>query len=184
MSDEVYNYVGKATIWVCVNNDKCKVAAIRAIATYDEIEQRSSTFLDKFNHRLEQVEKQMETKADKVMVDQLAVEAGSLEGKVTNLAMDMSKINQQIDTVRDESIEKSKRRTNIVVRGLPENTEKEDQDLASELFKDIGCQQVEITSTRRLGREEGDSKMRPLRVILKQQETKDEILRNCETDQN
>ena len=33
----------------------------------------------------------METKADKVMAGQLAVEAGSLEGKVTSPAMDMSK---------------------------------------------------------------------------------------------
>ena len=31
----------------------------------------------------------METKVDKVIVDQLAVEAGSLEGNVTSLAMDM-----------------------------------------------------------------------------------------------
>ena len=46
----------------------------------------------------------METKAVKVMVDQLAVEAGSLEGNV----MDMSKINQNIDMVRDESLKKIK----------------------------------------------------------------------------
>ena len=39
--------------------------------------------------------------------DQLAVEAGSLEGKVTSLALDMSK-NNKIDMVRDESLEKTK----------------------------------------------------------------------------
>ena len=101
----------------------------------------------------------METKADKVMVNQLTVEAGSLEGKVTNLAMDMSKINEKIYMVRDESLEKSKRAKHIVVRGLPENNEKEDQDLAREMFKDIGCHQIEITSTMRLGRKEGEPKM-------------------------
>ena len=90
------------------------------------------------------------------MVDQLAVEAGSLEGKVTSLAMDMSKIKIKIYMVRDVSLEKSKRKKNIVVRGLHENNEKEDQDLASELFKDIGCLQVEITSTMRLGRKESE----------------------------
>ena len=37
----------------------------------------------------------METKVDKVMVDELAVE-GSFEDKVTNLAMDMSKINKRL----------------------------------------------------------------------------------------
>ena len=47
MSEEVYDCVGKATIWVCVNNDKCKVAAISAIAMDVEIEQRCSTFLKK-----------------------------------------------------------------------------------------------------------------------------------------
>ena len=56
------------------------------------------------------------------MVDQLAVEAGSLEGKVTSLAMDMSKINQKIYMLRNESLEKSKRTQNIG-----------DQDLVSEL---------------------------------------------------
>ena len=45
----------------------------------------------------------MEIKANKVMVNQLAVETRSLEGKVTSLAMDMSVINQQIDMARDES---------------------------------------------------------------------------------
>ena len=58
--------------------------------------------------RLEQVEKQMETKADKVTVDELAVEAGSLEGKVTSLAMNISKINKTIDMVRDEFLEENK----------------------------------------------------------------------------
>ena len=96
----------------------------------------------------------METKADKVMVDQLAVEVGSLEGKVTSVAMYISKINQTFDMVRDESLEKRKRtKKTIKVRGLPENKEKGDQDLVSELFKDTGCQQVEITSTMRLKNE-------------------------------
>ena len=42
---EVYGYVGKATIWVCVNNDEYKVAAISAVATDVEMEQRCSAFL-------------------------------------------------------------------------------------------------------------------------------------------
>ena len=114
----------------------------------------------------------METKADKVMVNKLAVDARSLEDKVTN-AMDMSKINQTTDMVRDESLEKSKRVQNIAVRGLSENNEKEDQDLAREMFKDIGCHQIEITSTMRLGtKKEREPKIRPLRVTLKNQETK------------
>ena len=54
-----------------------------------------------------------------------------------------------------------------MVRGLPESKEKGDEDLVSELFKDIGCLLVEITSTVRLGRKEVESKTRPLRVILK-----------------
>ena len=58
----------------------------------------------------------------------------SLEYKVTNLEMDMSKISTNIYMVRDESIEKNKRATIIVVRGLLENNEKEDQDLASEIY--------------------------------------------------
>ena len=59
-----------------------------------------------------------------------------------------------------------------MVRGLPENKEKEDQDLASEIFKEIGCHQIEITSTMRLGRKEKEPKMKPLRVTHKKQETK------------
>ena len=111
---------------VCVNNDKFRVAAISAIAVDVDIKQRCSAFLEKLKYRLELVENQMETRADKVMVDKLAVETGSLEDKVANLAMDMSKINKTIDMVRDKSIEKSKRAKKIVVRGLPENNEKED----------------------------------------------------------
>ena len=84
-----------------------KLAAISAIATDVEILQRYSAFLEE-EKRLEQVEKQMETKADKVTVDELAVEAGSLEGKVTSLAMNISKINKTIDMVRDEFLEENK----------------------------------------------------------------------------
>ena len=102
------------------------------------------------------------------MVDKLAVEAGSLENKATSLAMDMSKTNQNIymvTLVRDESPEKNKRTKNIVGRGLPENNKKEDQDLARDV------------ETMRLGRKEGEPKMTPLRVTLKNQETTNEILR-------
>ena len=55
---------------------------------------------------LEQVENQMETKADKVMVDKLAVEAGSLEDKVTNLTMDMSE--KKITWLRTNPFKKAK----------------------------------------------------------------------------
>ena len=65
----------------------------------------------------------METKADKVMVDKLAVEAGSLEDKVTSLAMDVSK---KITWSGTNPSKYSKRAKHIVVRGLPENNEKED----------------------------------------------------------
>ena len=64
-----------------------------------------------------------------------------------------------------------------MVRGLLENNKKEDQDLASEIVKEKGCHQIEITSTMRLSRKEGGPKIRPLRVTLKNQETKNEILR-------
>ena len=74
----------------------------------------------------------METKANKVMVDKLAVETGSLEDRVTNLAMDMSKKNWH----GQGWIPRKSKRAKIVVRGLPENNEKEGQDLASEIFKD------------------------------------------------
>ena len=48
----------------------------------------------------------METNAHKVMVYQLAIEAGSLGGKVTSLAIDMSE--KKNDMVMDESLEKSR----------------------------------------------------------------------------
>ena len=69
--------------------------------------------------------------------------------------------------VRDESLEKSKRAKNKEVEAYQKTTKKEDHNLASEMFKDIGCHQIEIT--KRLGRKEGEPKMR--------QETKNEILR-------
>ena len=50
------------------------------------------------------------------MVDQLAVDAGSLEGKVTSLAKDMLK--KKIYMLRDKSLEKSKRTKNIGNKGL------------------------------------------------------------------
>ena len=66
-----------------------------------------------------------------------------------------------------------------MVRGLPENNEKEDQDLSSELLKDIGCQQVEIASTIRLGRKEDEYKNWTTQGYNKKnQQTKDEMLRN------
>ena len=77
MSDEEYDYVGKATIWMCVNNGKCKVTAISAIATDVEIEQMQHVFRkkNKLGGASRKSNGKLETKADKVMVDKLAVEA-------------------------------------------------------------------------------------------------------------
>ena len=87
---------------------------------------------------------------------------------------------------KNESLEKSKSAKNIVERGLPENNEKEDQDLAKEMFKNIECHQIEITCTMRLGRKEEEPKMKPLRVTLKNQEKKIHTEKICksETGQN
>ena len=78
MSDEVYNYVGKPTIWVC-QNDKCKVAAMLVVAAVIETGQGMQCISRKKSAGARK--KANGTKANKVMVDLLAVEAESFRGQ-------------------------------------------------------------------------------------------------------
>ena len=61
---------------MCVNNGKCKVTAISAIATDVEIEQTQHVFRkkNKMAGASRKSNGKLETKADKVMVDKLAEE--------------------------------------------------------------------------------------------------------------
>lgn len=74
---------------------------------------------------------------------------------------------------------------NVIIRGVPElqtgsvdaRTEN-DNDFSSKLFNYLGSTDVEIVSTRRLGKQRSDNK-RPLCVRLSTTESRHEILRNA-----
>ena len=109
-----------------------------------------------------------------------------VQNSVQMIATDISKLNSKFQLLRTEQLEVAKCIKNIVIRGAPESTELEDQDLVQEVFADIGCPDIEIESVIRLGRidnRQPDSdarpKTRPIRVILTNESDKAPIIRNA-----
>jgi len=77
-------------LWVCMNSDQCKTAAIKTITTHLEIEQRRPAFLNKFPHRIDELETKLDTKIYKPAVDMLSVAKDSLHDKISTLPTNIS----------------------------------------------------------------------------------------------
>ena len=89
----------------------------------------------------------------------------------------------------DEEAEKAKRKTNVIVHGLPEShaaeaSDREDDDLGltASMLYEMKCDKVEVEQAVRLGRrpdveDNADTyKPRPLKLVLKTEEQKVKVL--------
>jgi len=99
---------------------------------------------------------------------------------------------QQLEEKAEEA-EKSRRKTSVIVHGIPESEEadserriKDDGDVTQEVLHRIKCDAVNVNQIIRLSkRQEGpDVKPRPIKMVLESEESKDKVLRGAKNLKN
>ena len=108
------------------------------------------------------------------------------------MTSDISKRNSKFQLLRTEQQEVAKRVKNLVICGVPESSEVDDEDIVQEILNDIGCPDIDIETTLRLGKIDRSlpennapdapdtrKKIRPIRVVLTNESDKGDILRNA-----
>ena len=207
LTQDDYNLIQsrKFMHWFCA---ECEEPAIKAAQDDNLVEDKCREFLSEYAKRLDICEKKVELKADKSEVDKLSAYTKTLEDKIKGFQQDISKLNRNLNLVRFEPAEKIKRKNNIVIRGLPELDNKdEDTALISLALAEIDCADIQPSDIRRLGDknvrpftssnesdEEDEQKVgaqaapprilaRPVRCILNSVEEKAKILKKCKKNQ-
>lgn len=169
---------------------ECQAPAMKAWKMDAKIEEICNDYFKKHEERLLKIEESVKTKADKTELDNTRSKIDTLEDQIKGLNHDISTLNHRINLVRFEPIEKNKRRNNIVIRGLPElqqsdnENENQDKKLTEVLLNEIGCGNITTTSITRLGKKvpntdstENRMLARPLRVCLSSADDKNKILK-------
>ena len=136
--------------WYCT---ECEAPAVKSVTNDQQIEEKCNQFLGKFETRLDKCEGDIATKADKSDLDTLATANKKLEEKIVGLQRDISTLGSKLNLVRFEPYEKEKRKSNIVIRGLPETgSETEDRDLVKFALSEINCETIIPAEVSRLGK--------------------------------
>ena len=167
MSDDVYDLMvaRKDLHWFCT---ECEKPAISAVKTNKEIEEKCAAYMNSITGKIENIEKKLDSKAEKSEVDGLEVRVRDLETKGTvgvqseTVVVDLEarvkgleskgaeghSAEAQSDTVREtiaEQREREFRKRNIVVQNLEESKKTEvgerkvdDIELVKELFSAVG----------------------------------------------
>ena len=144
--------------------NSCQVPAIKAWKTDAQIEEICNQYLKKTEARLQGVEDSMKLKADKTEVDSINTTVTSLSSKINSLEQDLSTLNHRINLVRFEAQEKTKRKDNIIIRGLPESDDPNSDDkIVQHVLSEIGCDDVIPIETNRLGRKPVHKSVSPTR---------------------
>ena len=181
--------------WYC---DACESQAVKAVTTDQAIEEKCKEFLGSFQTRLEACETNLSNKADKSITDSLTTENKIIQDKILGLQKDISNLGKQIKLTRFEPVEKEKRKNNIVIRGLPETgNSDDDEELVKFILSEIECPDVVPIEITRLGKipatvntdeatgsVPGRAPARPIRCVLRKPDQKPLILNNAKKIRN
>ncbi len=133
--------------------EDCKLLAMTAVHTDADIEEKCKKYCSGVENRLQSIEENMASKAEKSVVDNLAARVISIEQKINSVAQDISKVNSNISLVRSEPEEKARRVKNVIIRGLPETDTTVDSDLVKAILTNLDCDEAisHIDDIKRLG---------------------------------
>ena len=166
------------------------------------------TAMGRLMEKLCNIEDRMDGKADVQHLAAVEAKVKTVEGKLDNMEQEIKEMKQNkrseestvIDCVEkvilartkdsiEEEAEKARRKTNVIVHGLPEfraleasEREEDDFGLVASMLHEMKCDDVETAQTDRLGRrpeandEAGTHKPRPLKIVLKSEEQKIHVL--------
>ena len=175
--------------WYCAN---CQEPAQKAVRSEKLIEDRCKEYLAAITQRIESVENEVKSKASQEKVNMIDTEVKSLELTVKGVAGDVSALNKKCDLLSNENAEKERRKTNVVIRGIPED-DTPDADKVKLVLEALDVSS-EPKSIHRLGkkiaqvqRDEADEedeneetpqvRHRPLRIICEDETVRTEIVK-------
>ena len=177
--------------WFCL---ECEPAALKAAQNDKQVEEQCKEFFSVYDTRLTKCEENIEKKAEKSEVDSLKATVINQDDRIEGLLKDISTLNRKLDLVRFEPFEKAKRKNNIVIRGLPETgNSDEDKAKVAVALAEVGCAAIIPNDVARLGElkkketvvEGADASPlpsdfipRPIRCTLSSTDEKAQILKN------
>lgn len=155
--------------WYC---DRCRVVAKGVMQNITTLTKR----LDDLSSDLQNIKDQQTNLESSASITKTGVTKNTTD--IRGLANDVVRLDKRIDMVSSESDEIYKRRSNIVIRGLPENNEVDIKDLVISVISEIGKPEIGDIRVSRIGDRRDDGNPRPVRVFLQSETVRDEIL-NC-----
>ena len=114
-----------------------------------EIEERCKDFLQKYDQKLEDIEKKLDEKAEKATVDNISANLKASDTKLEGLTKDITDLADKIDLLKTEHEEIKKREKNLIIKGIPEVEEESATEQVQALF-DLMDLDVSIKSAFRL----------------------------------
>lgn len=143
-----------------------------------ELTPEMSLLLEKLTERL-----QDQTKTIKESITELIL--NRVEEKINPIIEENAKLKNEVEILnkRMESLELSHRRNNIIIHGLPENTEENHEKLTSLILTtlediDVGITKGDINRIQRLGKKGQTDKIRPILLATTTLDKKIQILSN------
>ena len=179
MSEEQYKLIGE--IWCTVLCNNCRPIGNKEMKEGHTVEMQCKEFLLHHNERMIELETKINLKADKTVVDSLESNQHSMNTKMEGLAEDISKLNKKLELMYSEDEAKADRANNVVVRGVPEaaDTKKTIKDILDHLWVDTEPEYI-----TRMGAPRSDGSGRPIKVVLKNTEDRNALLRNKKSIRN
>lgn len=165
--------------WYC---PPCEEKAMRNIKIEKEIEERCRDYFEKYEERLNDLEKEIANKPDTESVKKMIEESKSNTASGTDVNANLNEINDKLEEYK-ESVQ---RRSNIVIFNATESDDivaekRKENDMAimQELCHLTGTNVESIKNVTRLGRKPTErSKPRPMRVIFEDEKSKGKLMSN------
>ena len=96
--------------WFCSD---CQAPALKSVQTDMEIEERCKDFLQKYDQKLEDIEKKLDEKAEKATVDNISANLKASDTKLEGLTKDITDLADKIDLLKTEHEEIKKERKEL-----------------------------------------------------------------------
>ena len=178
MSEEQYKLIGE--IWCTVLCNNCRPIGNKEMKKGHTVEMQCKECLLHHNERMIELETKINLKADKTVVDSLESNQHSMNTNMEGLAEDISKLNKKLELVYSEDEAKADRANNVVAR-VPEaaDIKKTINDTLEHLWVDTEPEYI-----TRMGAPRSDGSGRPIKVVLKNTEERNALLRNKKSIRN
>lgn len=177
LSKEEYDVMSECTQihWFCSG---CDLPAMTAIQQDLEIEEKCKKFYEELHVQVSKLEEDIQE--NKTSICELKDHLHQIESSITKIAEEVSATNKNVHLAATEHEEKAKRNKNLVIRGIPEmdDTQEEEQlePIVKEILTGVGITNAVIEKIHRIGKKNQNGRPRPTRVIVNSEEMKWKIV--------